>query len=158
MPEKNDFFDELKKQQKLMNEIANIAKKPIDEIENMQKETMDDIALIVKEKRLMDEITHLRNNPVIEICQAIKSYVENFERDLDEEHEIGIRLASFGGIVFFHAQQIGFSKPNIITFYGVTDEGDKVQLIQHVSQLNFLLKAVKRREDKKNPIRFIYDD
>jgi len=106
----------------------------------------------------MDQITeqaHRRNNPVVEVCETLKRYVEEFEHTLDEEHEVGVRLASFGGVVLFHAQQIGFSKPNVITFYGVTEEGDKVQLIQHVSQLNFLLKSVKKREEKANRIGFL---
>lgn len=104
------------------------------------------------------EQAHLRNNPVIQVCEAIKNYVEEFERELDEEHEVGVRLASFGGVVVFHAEQIGFSKPNVITFYGVTEEGEKIQLIQHVSQLNFLLKAVKKREQKANRIGFLWSE
>lgn len=109
---------------------------------------------------LMDQIAedaHIRNNPVIQVCKAIRDYVEAFERDLDEEHEIGIRLASFGGVVVFHAQQIGFSMPNVITFYGVTEDGEKVQLIQHVSQLSFLLKAVKKQEEKPKRIGFLWN-
>lgn len=101
---------------------------------------------------------HLRNNPVVQVCEAIKNYVEEFERGLDEEHEVGVRLASFGGVVIFHAEQIGFTKPNIITFYGVTEDGEKIQLIQHVSQLNFLLKAVKKREHKASRIGFLWSD
>ena len=107
-------------------------------------------------QRQVAEKKHRQDNPVIDVCQAIKDYVEEFERELDDEHEIGIRLASFGGVVVFHAEQIGFSKPNVITFYGVTEEGERVQLIQHVSQLNFLLKAVKKRDDKPTRIGFLW--
>lgn len=109
---------------------------------------------------LMNQIAedaHLRNNPVIQVCKAIKDYVETFEGDLDEEHEVGIRLASFGGVVVFHAQKSGFSKPNVITFYGATEDGEKVQLIQHVSQLSFLLKAVKKQEKKPDRIGFLWN-
>ena len=109
--------------------------------------------------KLMDQIAeqaHLRNNPVVGVCEALRRYVEEFERTLDDEHEVGVRLASFGGVLIFHAQQIGFSKPNVITFYGVTEEGENVQLIQHVSQLNFLLKSVKKREEKANRIGFLW--
>lgn len=115
---------------------------------------------LAKNLDVMSRITedaHLRNNPVIQVCNAIQDYVETFEHELDEEHEIGIRLASFGGIVAFHAQQIGFSKPNVITFYGITDEGERVQLIQHVSQLSFLLKAVKKQKEKPNRIGFLWN-
>jgi hypothetical protein len=65
------------------------------------------------------EQAHLRNNPVIQVCEAIKNHVEEFERELDEEHEVGVRLASFGAIAVFHPEQIGFSKPNVITFYAL---------------------------------------
>ncbi len=107
---------------------------------------------------VMDQIhekQHRMANPVIDVCKAIKDYVESFEKELDEEHEIGIRLASFGGVIVFHAEKIGFSKPNVITFYGVTDDGEKIQLIQHVSQLNFLLKAVKKQEEHPKRIGFL---
>jgi hypothetical protein len=112
------------------------------------------LAEIQNAERKIAEKKHRQDNPVIDVCKAIKDYVEEFERELDDEHEIGIRLASFGGVVVFHAEKIGFSKPNVITFYGVTEEGERVQLIQHVSQLNFLLKAVKKREDKPTRIGF----
>lgn len=102
------------------------------------------------------EQAHLRNNPVIQVCNAIKNHVEEFERSLDQEHEIGVRLASFGGVVIFHAEQISFSKPNVIIFSGTTEEGEKIQLIQHVSQLNFLLKAVKKREETPRRIGFLW--
>lgn len=106
----------------------------------------------------MDEIRrleHRRNNPVMDICVAIEKYVVDFESALDSNHEVGVRLASFGGVILFHVEQIGFSKPNIITFYGSTPEGERVQLVQHSSQLNFLLKAVEKRQEQPNRIGFI---
>ncbi|MGP0082999.1 MAG: DUF6173 family protein [Steroidobacteraceae bacterium] len=120
---------------------------------------------VIQSQKMMDSIYghqeeiarqgHLQRNPVIEVCDAIKQYVEEFERGLDNEHEIAVRLASFGGEVTFHAEQIGFSKPNVITFYGKTDQGENVQLIQHVSQLSFLLKAAKKLAPKPNRIGFV---
>jgi hypothetical protein len=103
------------------------------------------------------EAAYQKNNPVIQICHAIKNYVESFEAELDDEHEVGVRLASFGSVLIFHAEKIGFSKPNLITFYGVTEDGERVQLIQHASQLNFLLRAVKRQQNKPRRIGFLWD-
>ena len=106
----------------------------------------------------MDEIRrleHRRNYPIMDICDAIEKYVVDFESALDSNHEVGVRLASFGGVILFHVEQIGFSKPNIITFYGSTPEGERVQLVQHSSQLNFLLKAVEKRQEQPNRIGFI---
>ncbi|MEW8073613.1 MAG: DUF6173 family protein [Candidatus Thiodiazotropha sp.] len=103
-----------------------------------------------------EEIYHDRN-PVVKACKALHNYVLSFERELDEEHEVGVRLVSFGNEVSFHVQQIGFSKPNIVTFYGVNSEGERLQLIQHVSQLSFLLMAVKKFAEKPCRIGFIWD-
>jgi hypothetical protein len=94
-------------------------------------------------------------NPVIPIREALKQYIEDFERSLNDQQEIAVRLAAFGGEVIFHAERIGISAPNIITFYGSTEHGEKVQRIQHVSQLSFLLKAVKKLAPTPNRIGFI---
>ncbi len=103
----------------------------------------------------IEEKKCLTDNPVIEVCKAIKKYIEAFEKELDDEHEIAVTLTSFGGLIIFHAEHIGFSTPNLITFYGITEKGKRVQLIQHVSQLNFLLKAEKKIEEKALRIGFI---
>jgi hypothetical protein len=89
----------------------------------------------------INEAQHRRANPVIDVCAALKAYVEEFEGSLDAEHEVAVRLVSFGREFVFHAQEIGYTMPNVITFIGVTEDGEKVQLIQHVTQLSFLLKA-----------------
>jgi Family of unknown function (DUF6173) len=99
-----------------------------------------------------------RNNPVLDVFSSIKNYIAEFEASLEVDQEVAARLASFGGVLLFHVTQIGFSKPNLVTFYGVTSEGEKVQLIQHVSQLNFLLKAVPKHESKAKRIGFIWQD
>ena len=115
------------------------------------------VADMMKRQHEEQEEIYNDRNPVINICNSLKNYILDFERDLDQEHEVGVRLASFGNALTFHAQQIGFSKPNLITFYGVTEQGDKIQLIQHVSQLNFLLKAVNKIEENPVRIGFIWD-
>ena len=103
----------------------------------------------------IQEQIHREKNPVLGVSESIKKYIEQFEAELDDEHEVGVRLASFGGVIIFHAEKIGFSKPNVITFYGITHDGEKIQLIQHVSQLNFLLKSVKKRNDIPTRIGFL---
>lgn len=98
--------------------------------------------------------TQRKNNPVIQVAENVRKYIEDFERGLDTEHEVGLRIASFGGVVFFHAEAIGFARPDLVTFIGTTDEGDRVQLVQHYSQLSFLLKAVKKQQPEARRIGF----
>ena len=48
---------------------------------------------------------------------------------------------------------VGYQNPDMLYFYGFVN-GKDAQLIQHVSQLNFLITSVER-EDKTKPARRI---
>jgi hypothetical protein len=48
--------------------------------------------------------------------------------------------------------EIGFQNPNLLYFYGFYGDSE-AQLIQHMSQLNFLLCSVKKEPDR--PLRRI---
>ncbi len=135
--------------------------KPLAEGEAAQFNFLDPLEKDVEMNKIQTEAAradHLKNNPAIPAYQAIQKYVEKFEAQLDNEHEVGVALAFFGGNVFFHAEKIECSPSNIITFYGTTVEGEKLQLIQHVSQLNFLLKKAKKTEEKARRIGFIWEE
>jgi hypothetical protein len=95
-----------------------------------------------------------RSNPFQGTCRAVRTSIEEFEGALDENHEVSIRLASFGSSVEFHAEEIRFSPSNVITFHGYTDSGEKVQFVQHVSQVSLLLKAVGKL--KETPMRVAF--
>lgn len=71
--------------------------------------------------------------------QQLMEFILEFEAALDPEHEVGVRLVTFGQNIEFHLQRIGFHNPSLITFYGISNEGDPVQLVQHVSQISVLL-------------------
>lgn len=86
--------------------------------------------------------------------ERLVTFINNFESALDDEHEVGVRLVSFGAEVTFHIEDIGYWEPDIITFYGVGDDGESIQLIQHLSQLSVLLVAMKKLEDDPRRIGF----
>lgn len=86
------------------------------------------------------------------LCRCIK----DFQNTLDSEHEVGILLASFGQSVLLNVCNIGYSNPCLIHFYG-TYNGYKTHLIQHVSQLNFLLVAVPKSDPDKPANRIGFD-
>lgn len=71
--------------------------------------------------------------------------------------EIGIRLVSYGNTIQFSIEAIGYKDPYLIIFYGHLEDGSLIQLIQHVSQISFVLIALKRSdpEKPKAPIGFI---
>jgi hypothetical protein len=86
--------------------------------------------------------------------RAVRATIERFQATLDAEHEIAIRLASFGSPVEFRAEEIRFSPSNVVTFQGYTDSGERVHFVQHVSQVSFQLKAAKKLCEK--PLRVVF--
>ena len=96
-------------------------------------------------------------NPAAWTYERLVKYIKEFEENLDNEHEIGARLVSFGQNVTFHIENMGYHGPDIITFYGKNEKGEDLQLIQNISQLSVLLIAVKKLEEKPNRIGFLLE-
>ncbi|NHF73636.1 DUF6173 family protein [Paracoccus xiamenensis] len=77
-----------------------------------------------------------------EVFNHLLARVKEFQASLPEHHELGIQLANFGGERAVHVRGMGFRNPNIIEFYGLLEGLTQVAVVQHVSQLNFMLVAV----------------
>lgn len=85
--------------------------------------------------------------------EKIMQEIYDFEKNLDNEHEIALKLASFGSSVTMIVTSISYQNPDMLYFYGFVN-GKDAQLIQHISQLNFLITSVERK-DKSKPARRI---
>ena len=79
-------------------------------------------------------------------------YIQNFEEQLDNEHEIAVGFAG-GTAGVLRIEGIGYFDPDIVTFYGTDEFGAKTQLIQHVSQLGVTLRALPKRSTEEEPKR-----
>jgi hypothetical protein len=75
--------------------------------------------------------------------------IGEFEKELDDQHEAGIRLVSFGQTVIFHLEDIGYYNPSLIRFFGRTEDGNPVELIQNVSQISILLMKLQKADSDK---------
>ena len=73
-------------------------------------------------------------------------YIQNFEEQLDNAHEVAMGFTG-GDVGVLKIEGIGYFDPDIVTFYGTDGEGAKTQLIQHVSQLNVMLRALPREDE-----------
>ena len=84
--------------------------------------------------------------------QSIKRQIQLFEASLDRSCAVGLRLASFGSTITISVDSIEWDGA-IFIFHGWLVDGEeevsRVTLLQHTSQLNFLLVATPRREPKK---------
>jgi hypothetical protein len=80
----------------------------------------------------------------------------SFDEELDQDHEVGMKLVTYGQAVTIHVTKLGFFNPSLIMFFGDTEDGDRVQLIQHVSQISFLLVALPKLnpDEPKRPFGF----
>ncbi len=99
-------------------------------------------------------------NLASEFAKQLFSRIKKFDLELDSEHEVGIRLVSFGQTITFHVSDIGYYNPSLIIFSGITEDGNSVELLQHTSQISFLLIALKKvnPEHPKRPIGFIKEE
>jgi hypothetical protein len=97
----------------------------------------------------------LSKSPAESTYRRLMKYIGQFEMQLDRDHEIGGRFVSFGDDTHFHIADVGYWNPDIITFDGVDQNGNRVKLIQHVSQLNVLLVAVRKMTPAAEPPRRI---
>ena len=78
--------------------------------------------------------------------EILKRYIRDFESSLDDGHEVALYLANFGQSVLMHVTEISYEKSVLMVFKGYVN-GQMSTLIQHVSQLNFLLTSVQKVPD-----------
>ena len=100
---------------------------------------------------------HIANpNLASEFHRRLISWINDFHKSLDNEHEVGARLVNFGQSVTFHIEDIGYWNPSLISFTGKNENGEPVELVQHVTQISILLVAMRRSDisQPKRPIGF----
>lgn len=86
--------------------------------------------------------------------ENIRREVERFQAGLTDDDDVDVCLAltTFGSNTMMQVTNIGYQNPDILYFYGYVN-GNKAQIIQHMSQLNFLLMTAKRADPAQPPRR-----
>ncbi len=88
--------------------------------------------------------------------RRLEAQIRLFESALDADHDVAIRLVSFGSEITFRVTDIGSVEPDLIVFSGKTQAGAPVRLIQQRSQVDFLLTTLERSnpDQPKRPVGF----
>ena len=87
--------------------------------------------------------------------EILKRYIQDFERALDAEHEVGIMMTNFGQSVLMQVTQVTYEDPVLMVFKGYVN-GREATLIQHINQLNFMLTTIEKEPDRpKRRIGFV---
>lgn len=79
-------------------------------------------------------------------------YIRNFEGQLDASQEIAMGFAG-GESGVLRIEGLGYFDPDMVTFYGRDEDGMKTQLVQHISQLSVMLRAVPKVQPEDPPRR-----
>lgn len=79
-------------------------------------------------------------------------YIQRFEQGLDATQEVAMGFTGGAGGVL-QIEGVGFYDPDLVTFYGRDEDGLKTQMIQHVTQLNVILRAVPKEIPSEPPRR-----
>jgi hypothetical protein len=82
--------------------------------------------------------------------EKLVEQVQEFESGLKSDEDVAVYLASFGASMLMTVEKISFEYPLLIIFEGVLDTGQPGKVVQHFSQLSFILTTV-RREDSSSP-------
>lgn len=89
------------------------------------------------------------NNPARWMHERIARSIINFEQRLAENEQVGARLVSFGDGGTIVIEDLGYWGPDLIVFFGKDSHGNRVELMQHYTQVNVLLLAIKAAEPKE---------
>lgn len=74
-------------------------------------------------------------------CKVLEDQMIDFQNTLNSEQDLGLQLTNYGKEIQISVTDIGYIGQNLICYTGFIDD-NKCRLIQHTSQVNFLLIAV----------------
>lgn len=116
-------------------------------IENMQSSTNNLIKQMARNEQFERGYANI-------FYEQLANEIKEFDNSLNDDYEVGIKLITYGNTYQFYLTDIGYHNPYLIYFYGELSDGSPIQLIQHVSQINFVLIKL-RKQDPEKPKRKI---
>lgn len=84
-----------------------------------------------------------------ETCKRLRPIFEEFAATLKDDEEMGVALTTFGVTRVLFVTSVHAFGPNLIVVDGLGDNSP-VRLVQHVSQLSFLLTREKRQQPSES--------
>lgn len=96
----------------------------------------------------MTEGVRMRDNPAEWAFVRLSKLIEDFEKGIDKDEEVGVTLVGMPGDGTMQIEDVGFWGPDLILFMGKNADGKPVRLIQHYSQTSVVLNALKKPEER----------
>ena len=73
-------------------------------------------------------------------------FIKEFEATLNDDQEVGLQVFPHSSAADYYVREIECWSPYIIAFNCYTQDGCRATLIQHHSQLNFLLTVLPKHD------------
>lgn len=96
------------------------------------------------------------NNPALRIFDRLVEEIKTFEANIGADKECAMRLTSFGNATF-QIHEIILNGADIFSFTGKDENGHPILLLQHYTQLSFLLTEKPKSEEVARRIGFRTD-
>lgn len=148
------IFHQLSQNPKLQKpEQSTIIPSPIGHSSPNLDRIMNQIAEQEANEHMANEIA--ANSTAKAAAFTIYQEMKNFQNELDDTHDVAVSLVQFGDSITVLVDKIGYRGYNLVVFYGTDASGNKVELIQHINQLSFILISYsKKAEVQKRKIGF----
>lgn len=93
------------------------------------------------------------------VAENLYQEILNYQANLSNTEDVAISIVKFNESITLFVDSIGYIGYNLVRFGGKDSSGKPLELIQHVSQLNFLLMVVPKPEPEvpKRKIGFVQD-
>lgn len=93
------------------------------------------------------------------VARSLYQEIINYQNSLSNTEDIAMMLVQFNQSTTILVENIGYIGYTMISFHGKDMSGKPLELIQHISQLNFLLTVVPKPEPEipKRKIGFVAD-
>ena len=93
------------------------------------------------------------------VSQNLYQEILNYQSNLPSTEDVAMSIVKFNESITLLVYSIGYIGYNLVRFGGKDSSGKPLELIQHVSQLNFLLMVVPKPESEvpKRKIGFVQD-
>jgi len=93
-------------------------------------------------------------NPARWMHERLINQIVEFEKGLDSQHEVGGRFVQGPGSEPLHIENVASWGPDMIIFVGKYSDGRKFEIIQHYSQVNLFLVAMRTTSEEPRRIGF----
>ncbi|HEV2080833.1 MAG TPA: DUF6173 family protein [Brevundimonas sp.] len=91
----------------------------------------------------------MRESPAEWAFVRLSKLIEDFEKGLDRDEEIGATIVGLPGDATLKFDEVGFWAPDLLLFSGKNADGKPVRVIQHYAALNVTLSSTKKPEERE---------